>query len=320
MLVSILFLLAPIFSLQGELPAQGEMPVANAEDPVRWVASELWVSDAEFEVSLTITAPADGMQLPLWALTGAAFDVNGKALGERPKGMIALAPGQVVETRFDLTASIGALGPKGTFTLACALPGSGEPIEVLSPQPLANKVDFMEIPASELAGFEVIMLTNRGAMWFELWPDVAPNHVRNFLDLSSSGFYDGSNFHRVVPGFMIQGGGPPPGKTAPRKVKAEFNSRKHGAGILSAARFGNDINSATSQFFVMHRNYPSLNGRYSPYGKLKSGMEVVEKIVITGDPRYSSNTPQGFTPTTPQNILRAIVVRAQSTVGEDGDK
>jgi peptidyl-prolyl cis-trans isomerase B (cyclophilin B) len=320
MFTSILLLLVPIFSPQGEVPAQGGTPVANAEGPVRWEASELWIAGAAFEVSLSITAPADGMQLPLWALTGAAFDVNGKALGERPKGMIALAPGQVVETRFDLTAHIEVLAPKGTFSLACALPGSGGPIEVLSPQPLVDKIDFMEIPVSELAGFEVIMLTNRGALWFELWPDVAPNHVRNFLDLASSGFYDGSHFHRVVPGFMIQGGGAPPGKTAPRKVKAEFNSRKHGAGILSAARFGNDIDSATSQFFVMHRNYPSLNGRYSPYGKLKSGMEVVEKIVITGDPRYSSNTPQGFTPTTPQNILRAIVVRAQSTVGEGGDK
>jgi cyclophilin family peptidyl-prolyl cis-trans isomerase len=70
----------------------------------------------------------------------------------------------------------------------------------------------------------------------------------------------------------------------------------------------------------MHRNYPSLNGRYTPYGKLKSGMEVVEKIVVTGDPRFSANTPKGSTPTTPQNIMRAIVVRAGPSAGEAGGK
>lgn len=70
----------------------------------------------------------------------------------------------------------------------------------------------------------------------------------------------------------------------------------------------------------MHKNYPSLNGRYTPYGKLKSGMEVVERIVITGDSRYSSNTPKGSTPTTPQDILRAIVVRAESTAGDGENK
>lgn len=315
MLASILFMLAPLVS-----PLVLQEGAPEVLQPVTWEASDLWIAGAPFEVSLNIIAPADGMQLPLWALTPAAFDVNGKALGKRPKGMIALAPGQVVETRFDLTAAIAGVGPKGTFTLACALAGSGAESQVLSPVPLAEELDFMTIPEEELGGFEVIMLTNRGAMWFELWPEVAPNHVRNFLDLASTGFYDGSHFHRVIPGFMIQGGGGQPGKSPPRKVMAEFNSSKHEGGVLSAARLGNDINSATSQFFVMHRNYPSLNGRYTPYGKLKSGMEVVEKIVVTGDSRFSANTPKGSTPTTPQNIMRAIVVRAGPSAGEAGGK
>lgn len=314
MFASLLLMGASMIAFQGETPVEAVAP------SVIWDASELWVAGSDYWVTLSIEAPSGGMQLPIWALTPAAFDLGGKALGERPAGVIPMAPGQLVETRLNLTGAIALIAPKGAFALTCAIPGSVKSLEVLSPQPLAEKFDFMTIPVEDLSGFEVVMLTNRGALWFELWPDVAPNHVRNFLDLSSSGYYDGSNFHRVVPGFMIQGGGAQPGKPAPRKVDAEFNSRKHHAGVLSAARFGNDINSHTSQFFVMHKNYPSLNGRYTPYGKLKSGMEVVERIVITGDSRYSQNTPKGYTPTTPQDILRAIVVRAGPTAGDGDDK
>lgn len=314
MLASLLLVGASLAIPQGEAFPEALAP------PINWDASGLWISGSEYWVTLSIEAPEAGMQLPLWALTAAAFNVGDKPLGERGKGILPLAPGQVIETRVNLTGAIEAVGPQGTFNLTCAIIGSDKTIVVLSPQPLKETIDFMTLPEEQLGGFEVVMLTNRGAMWFELWPEVAPNHVRNFLDLASSGYYDGSNFHRVVPGFMIQGGGAQPSKPAPRRVDAEFNGRKHHAGTLSAARLGNDINSATSQFFVMHKNYPSLNGRYTPYGKLKSGMEVVERIVITGDSRYSSNTPKGSTPTTPQDILRAIVVRAESTAGDGENK
>ena len=165
MFASILFMLAPLVS-----PLVIQEGAAEVLQPVTWQASDLWIAGAPFEVSLNIIAPADGMQVPLWALTPAAFDVDGKALGKRPKGMIALAPGQVVETRFDLTAAIAGVAPKGTFALACALTGSGAASQVLSPVPLEEKLNFMTIPEKELGGFEVIMLTNRGAMWFELWP------------------------------------------------------------------------------------------------------------------------------------------------------
>ena len=158
-----------------------------------------------------------------------------------------------------------------------------------------------------------------GIIEIELNDSEAPRAAENFRMLAHMGCYDGVTFHRVIDGFMIQGGKAKPGTKAPRRVKAEFNARKHEAGVLSAARLGNDVNSADSQFFVMHRNYPSLNGRYSAYGKLKSGMDVVEKIVVTGDSRFSPQTERGFTPTTPQTIERAIVVRAAPPAGEGTD-
>ncbi len=298
-----------VSAAQDGAPADQEAPAARAT--AEWSAPGLWLAGAEFPVTLRLEAPEGGLTLPVWALSPAAFEVAGKPLAPRGEGgSLTLQSGQVVETILDLGAALGALAPKGAFELACALEGASAPQQVVSPVAVEAGLDFMAMEAEQLAQFEVVMMTNRGVLWFELWPEVAPNHVRNFLDLASSGFYAGTGFHRVIPGFMIQGGRAKPGTPAPRRVQAEFNARKHEAGVLSAARLGNDVNSADSQFFVMHRNYPSLNGRYSAFGKLKSGMEVVEKIVVTGDSRFSPQTERGFTPTTPQTIERAIVVRA----------
>ena len=294
---------------QAGAPAVQETPAARAA--AEWSAPGLWLAGAEFPVTLRLEAPEAGLTLPSWALGPAAFEVAGRPLAVRADaGALTLQPGQVVETTVDLGAALGALGLEGAFELACGLPGASAPQQVVSPVAVEAGLDFMAMGAEQLERFEVVMMTNRGVLWFELWPDVAPNHVRNFLDLAASGFYDGTGFHRVIPGFMIQGGRAKAGTKAPRSIKAEFNARKHEAGVLSAARLGNDVNSADSQFFVMHRNYPSLNGRYSAFGKLKSGMDVVEKIVVTGDSRFSPQTERGFTPTTPQTIERAIVVRA----------
>ncbi len=127
-----------------------------------------------------------------------------------------------------------------------------------------------------------------GDIILELFPDKAPQHVRNFDSLVSIGFYDGTAFHRVIDGFMIQGGDPNSkdkpketwgyGDPSQRRIPAEFNDMKHKRGILSAAR-SPDPNSATSQFFIMHGDAPHLDGQYTAYGKVISGMEVVDKIV-----------------------------------------
>ena len=124
------------------------------------------------------------------------------------------------------------------------------------------------------------METTEGPIVIELYPKWAPHHVNSFIFLAKEGFYDGVIFHRVIPGFMIQGGDPEgTGGGGPGyKLKAEFNDTKHTRGILSAARTA-DPDSAGSQFFLMHGTAPHLDGQYTAYGKAVEGLEVIDKIV-----------------------------------------
>lgn len=119
-----------------------------------------------------------------------------------------------------------------------------------------------------------------------LFPDVAPETVTNFKKLVSEKFYDGIIFHRVIEGFMIQGGDPDGDGSGGSKdtIKGEFasngfeNNLLHKRGVVSMARLGNDKNSASSQFFIMHKDYPSLNGDYASFGYVVYGMDVVDDI------------------------------------------
>ena len=141
----------------------------------------------------------------------------------------------------------------------------------------------------------------------ELYPEVAPNTVNNFISLVKSGFYDGLIFHRVIPGFMIQGGDPKgTGTGGPGySIKGEFtrngfkNDLKHDRGVLSMARTMMP-NSAGSQFFIMHKNSPHLDGQYAAFGKVLEGMEVVDAIANT---RRGSNDK----PLTPQ-VMKKVTV------------
>jgi len=132
-----------------------------------------------------------------------------------------------------------------------------------------------------------VIQTTKGTIRVSFFPDEAPNHVSNFKKLASEGFYDGLIFHRVIPGFMIQGGCPNTrsddrsghGTGGPgHHVKAEFNKNLHKRGVLSMAR-SSDPDSAGSQFFIMVADAPSLDGQYSAFGKVTEGMEVVDAIV-----------------------------------------
>lgn len=144
---------------------------------------------------------------------------------------------------------------------------------------------------------QAVIKTRHGDITLEFFSDKAPNHVKNFLDLARKGFYNGTTFHRVIPGFMIQGGCPnskpgatgTPGTGGPGyHVDAEFNDTKHKRGILSMARAANP-NSAGCQFFIMASDYPSLDGQYSAFGRVVSGLEVVDKIV--NEPRGRNDMP-----------------------------
>ena len=128
-------------------------------------------------------------------------------------------------------------------------------------------------------------MENGGKIEIELYPEVAPITVKNFEKLVSEGFYDGLIFHRVIPGFMIQGGDPMGNGMggAKENIKGEFarngvkNDLKHTRGVISMAR-AFDPNSASSQFFIMHADAPHLDGSYAAFGKVVSGMEVVDEI------------------------------------------
>ena len=126
-----------------------------------------------------------------------------------------------------------------------------------------------------------------GEIVIRFFPDVAPGHVKNFVKLSREGFYDGTTFHRVIPGFMIQGGDPNSknpdrsmhGMGGPGyKVKAEFNSKPHKRGIVSMAR-ANDPDSAGSQFFICVADANFLDWQYTVFGEVISGMDVADKVV-----------------------------------------
>ena len=133
--------------------------------------------------------------------------------------------------------------------------------------------------------YVIFEMENGDIMKGELYPEIAPKSVENFVKLVESGFYDGLIFHRVIPGFMIQGGCPDGiGTGGPGyQIKGEFlqngfaNNLKHTPGVLSMAR-ANDPNSAGSQFFIMHKSAPYLDGAYAAFGKLIEGMDVVNKI------------------------------------------
>lgn len=152
--------------------------------------------------------------------------------------------------------------------------------------------------ATAQPGEEVAVLqTNLGRIVLRFLEDKAPNHVENFKKLAREGFYDGTKFHRVIPGFMIQGGDPNSrsdnraihGTGGPaQRVRAEFNDTKHVRGILSAAR-SQDPHSAGSQFFLMVADAPHLDRQYSAYGEVVEGMDVVDKIVNL--PRDSRDNP-----------------------------
>ncbi len=133
-----------------------------------------------------------------------------------------------------------------------------------------------------------ITMENGDIMKFELYPDIAPNTVKNFISLAGSGFYDGLIFHRVISGFMIQGGCPDGrGTGGPGySIRGEFSSNgfknnlAHTPGVISMAR-SMMPDSAGSQFFIMHKTSPHLDGQYAAFGKITEGMDVVNKIAET---------------------------------------
>ncbi|MEM7310025.1 MAG: peptidylprolyl isomerase [Planctomycetota bacterium] len=293
-----------------DAPATSVAPAVEPE--VTWEAPSVFVQGGAFGVKVQITAGPEGGSIEAWKLTHAAFEVNGEPLGERADGSVALPASASLSLSFDLGSHISATD---SFQLGFA--GSEAKMDVgLYKAVERGAIQFMDIEEAELAKYKVLFVTNRGPVLVELWPDVAPNHVRNFLDLSNTGFYEGILFHRVSPSFMIQGGCPntrdKPNDPrmwgsggGPRRIPAEFNDRKHVQGVLSAAR-SSDPNSASCQFFVMTRANAGLDGSYSAFGKVLSGMDTVMRIAnAPASVRLDASTGR---PDEPQRIEQTYVL------------
>ena len=162
--------------------------------------------------------------------------------------------------------------------------------------------------------------TDAGDITIKFFHDKAPKHVENFVDLAAAGFYDGTFFHRVIPGFMIQGGDPNT-KTSPEdprrpygtggnvvngkenRLKAEFNDISHKRGIVSMAR-SQDPNSASSQFFIVVKDSTFLDTQYTAFGEVISGLDVADKIVSA--PRNAKDLPN-----TPVHIKKILLTQAK---------
>ncbi len=156
---------------------------------------------------------------------------------------------------------------------------------------------FTKQEIKKMSDASAVIETKFGNITLKFFPDVAPGHVKNFIDLAKKGFYDGTTFHRVIPGFMIQGGDPN-SKNADKRshgtggpgytIKAEFNDRPHKRGTLSMAR-SMSPDSAGSQFFICVKDSPFLDHQYTVFGEVVSGIEVVDKIV--SQPRDANDNP-----------------------------
>lgn len=159
--------------------------------------------------------------------------------------------------------------------------------------------------------YAVIDIADYGRITVELRPDAAPETVANFVKLSKEGFYDGLTFHRIMAGFMMQGGDPEGNGSggSGTNIKGEFskngvnNPIKHTRGVISMAR-AQAYNSASSQFFIMHADYPSLDGSYAAFGEVIDGMDVVDAVCESARPIDNNGT----IPADQQPVIRSITV------------
>jgi peptidyl-prolyl cis-trans isomerase B (cyclophilin B) len=261
-------------------------------------------------VEVVYSGGTEGTTLEAWRAGPAAFDLNGQPLADRGStDPIVLPKGSTMTLTLDLSPYIET---KAAFqlNLAGADDASGKKVSVFTAAP--EGMDFMTVDAAALDDYVVLLQTNQGDIMLEFWPELAPNHVRNFLDLCQTGFYEGILFHRTSPTFMIQGGCPNT-KTdrknawgsgnGPRMVDAEFSDKKHVRGILSMAR-SSSPNSASSQFFLMTADSFFLDGKYSAFGKITSGLDVIDRIAGAPGRRGSDGTAR---PNDPQRIEKAFV-------------
>lgn len=202
------------------------------------------------------------------------------------------------------------------FALALALVAT--PAAATQKKSASRKKETKVAKPRDYARTTAVIRTSQGEFTVKFFYDKAPNHVKNFVDLAASGFYDGTLFHRVIPDFMIQGGDPytkDPAKASlfgtggntdrngkELNVKAEFNDVSHKRGVLSMARAA-DPDSASSQFFIVVKDSPFLDRQYTAFGEVAKGMDVVDKLVAESN-SDRSDPRTGGKPRNYQKILK----------------
>lgn len=273
----------------------------------------------DVELVLTVEVPADakvdqtllrGMQL--------ATTIDGKKgpeLGKKLSGTVEVAGGTTIVRRLKVPVAQVLPNAGGGMTQVTfqwpGLPAASAAIKVV---PDASKID---VDTLDYTKTKVVLVTEHGSMTVGFFPDLAPNHARNFVNLARKGFFDGTRFHRIIKDFMIQGGcpntregatGTPGTGGSGETVNAEINGTKHVRGILSAAR-GPDKNSHSSQFFLCTGNAPWLDGEYTAFGKLEAGDDVLTEIANTP----CTLGPDGAMslPKVAPHLIRAIVLPVQ---------
>src|SRR5881227_40899 len=177
-----------------------------------------------------------------------------------------------------------------------------------------------ENPTMNVSNEVAIIKTSEGNMVVQFWNDTAPNTIENFKKLARQGFYDGTIFHRIVKGFMIQGGDPnskDPAKESTYgagdpgyRIKAEFNNHSHDRGVISMAR-GPDPDSAGSQFFICLAPVRRLDGQYTTFGKLIRGVDVLEKI---GDTPVERNAQGEMSKPTKRMVIESVKIVPANSV------
>jgi cyclophilin family peptidyl-prolyl cis-trans isomerase len=200
-----------------------------------------------------------------------------------------------------------------TTTQTTAAPAATTSSSLSNPAPAAASKHAEENrPMSYYQDKVAELHTSSGEIDIRFFPDVAPNHVKNFIDLAEKGFYNGTKFHRVIPRFMIQGGDPNTISGSPytwgtggsgKNIAAEFNKVHHARGIVSMAR-SNDPDSASSQFFICVADAGFLDGQYTAFGQVTKGMDVADKIV-------SAPTGPNDRPNNPTTIEKIVIREAK---------
>ena len=200
-----------------------------------------------------------------------------------------------------LTACTGGTGTTTTTTATNGSESKAEATpEAKEPEPAKEEIHA------------IIDIKDYGTIDLVLYPDIAPETVENIVNLAVSGFYDGLTFHRIMEGFMMQGGDPEGTGFggSDHTIKGEFaangfdNPLLHKRGVISMAR-ANDPNSASSQFFIMHQDYPSLDGMYAAFGEVVSGIEVVDAICESAQPIDNNGT----IPAEQQPVINSITIK-----------